>query len=181
MPLFAYSVARGYYYSEKKGAVKKYAFNIAVFAIVSQLPYHFFVKNTLNIGATWLLSILLLYFLMQERRGGVKFAACMGVILATWFVPVDYGLGGVLYPLCFYLFLLRARKPLWAFAGTSALFVVSVLLYGSHGLMQVFTMLCVPVLLLLERWDDSIHINKRFFYAFYPVHIAILLLIKSFI
>jgi hypothetical protein len=181
MPLFAYCVARGYYYSEQKGKVKKYALNMTAFALVSQLPYHFFVKGTLNIGATWLLSILLLFFLMKERRHGVMFAACMGIFLLSVFIPVDYGLCGVLYPLCFYLFILRARKPLYVFAGTAALFAIYTAQNGSSGLTQVFTMLTLPVLLLLERFDGLVHINKRFFYAFYPVHITILLIIKSII
>jgi hypothetical protein len=180
MPLFAYSIARGYYYSEQKGKIKKYALNMTAFALVSQLPYHFFVKNTLNIGATWLLSILLLFFLTKERMNGIMFTACMGVFIISVVVPVDYGLFGVLYPLCFYLFMLRTRKPLYAFAGMAVLFAAYAIQNGSSGLSQVFTMLSLPALLLLERWDGLAHINKRFFYVFYPAHIAILLLIKSF-
>ena len=35
MPLFAYSVARGFYYSDTKGKAKRYARNLLIFAVVS--------------------------------------------------------------------------------------------------------------------------------------------------
>ena len=38
MPLFAYSIARGYEYSRQKNTIPRYVKKLAAFAAVSQLP-----------------------------------------------------------------------------------------------------------------------------------------------
>lgn len=175
MPLFAYSIARGYYYSEKKGEIKKYICNILAFSIISQLPYHYFVEGMLNIGTTWLLSITVIY--LSEKKE-TFLASCVGI--GALIIPVDYGLYGVLFPLCFYLFIFRTRKPLYAFIGITVLFAVYVALNGSGGLIQIFTIIAFPAYLFIERYDKKVHIDKNFYYIFYPAHITILIMIKTF-
>lgn len=59
MPLFAFCIARGYYYSKQKGTLIKYTKNLLLFAVISEVPYLFSFEG-LNIGVTWLLSIILL-------------------------------------------------------------------------------------------------------------------------
>ena len=39
MPLFAYCIARGFYFSEQKGTTGRYARNLFLFAAVSQVPF----------------------------------------------------------------------------------------------------------------------------------------------
>ena len=66
MPLYGYCIARGFYYSELKNTtIKKYARNIAIFAVISQIPYSYVTlkyvnKFYLNIGFVWLFSIIIL-------------------------------------------------------------------------------------------------------------------------
>ena len=181
MPFFAYSIARGFYYSNQKGTVKKYIRNMAIFALISQVPFHFFVSNRLNIGVTWLLSLFLLDSLVNQRELYKKIIVFIGVFMSSYIINIDYGLYGVLFPLCFYFFLFSKRNILLMVLSFSALFGFYLIISNGTGTIQVYTFFCIPLLLLTEPYDHYIKINKYFFYLFYPVHIAILELISRFI
>ena len=61
MPLFAYSIARGYEYSRQKNSMPRYIKRMVVFTAVSQVPYYLMAGDGWNIGLTWLFSLLLLF------------------------------------------------------------------------------------------------------------------------
>lgn len=86
MPLFAYCIARGFDHYKKTGNMKKYFKNIAIMAILAQIPFtilkykmsvyyntlanspekiSIFSKFVLNIGFTWLVALGLLLILKQ--------------------------------------------------------------------------------------------------------------------
>lgn len=113
MPLFAYCIARGFYYSDNKGTLNRYAKYLTVFAVLSQIPYYFFMPDRFNIGFTWLLSLPVLYVVSCEikRRNikeplnklvGVSYAAIILIISITAvLLPIEYNLTGVLFPTMF--------------------------------------------------------------------------------
>ena len=60
MPLYAYCIARGFYYSKQHHTLKRYIIRMLILSLASQLPYYWMCGAGLNIGFTWLFSLLLL-------------------------------------------------------------------------------------------------------------------------
>ena len=121
MPLFAYAIASGYYFTSRKGTFPKYLLQIAIFTAVSQVPFwlirelvgiHYF---GFNIGATWFLALLVLHGVFARRSPSAvpilfwQIAGIVAVGLAL-IIPVDYGIYGVLYPLACYPVVLALRN-----------------------------------------------------------------------
>lgn len=191
MPLFAYCVAQGFYYSEKKETTKKYARNLLLFSVASQIPYGFWKQGLfpLNIGFTWLLALCLMKggavlakapSAAKEELSFCRWKACaiITVIMAVATLgPIDYGLYGVLFPVAFYMTVFRWNKPQFIFLGMAVLYALYVLMGGS--LVQVFSLIAWPMLLIARRYDDKIRVPRRFFYWFYPVHITVLLILRE--
>ena len=182
MPLYAYCIARGFYYSEEKGTTMKYARNIFLFAALSQIPYTILSMWVigdfrLNIGFTWLLSLFLLKSLISEKRPLQLGVMCVLLFLIGLVLPIDYGLYGMIYPTVFYLFMYRIDKPQYSFVGMAILYALYIGMGG--GAIQIFSLIAFPTLLLAKKYDEKVKINRLFFYYFYPLHIAALLIIKG--
>lgn len=182
MPLFAYCVARGFYFSNQKGTLPHYIKNMAVFAAVSEIPYAVASygngKIGLNIGFTWLLALALLYAVTRRDKLGAYISVIIGVFLLSLFAPVDYKIYGVLLPTIFYLSFYCYKRPAYGFYGMCGALVLYMLAVGKSSAMQIFSLAAFPLLLLLVRYDDKVRLPKRFFYWFYPAHLSVLLAIK---
>lgn len=128
MPLFAYCIARGFFYTNNKG--KYFAYMIA-FAAISQVPFHYMriagrggVISFDNIGATvieafslgahynimvtWLLAMIFLLGLnrfISKRCDGLLLTAAflMAPIIVSFHLAFDFGLYGVILPALFYV------------------------------------------------------------------------------
>lgn len=193
MPLFAYCIARGFYYSQQRGSFRKYILNMLVFALISQLPYYMMDGNSLNIGFTWLFSLLLLSAAVKVRETmkdaedklEVICKAILGfsfILAASHHLPIDYDMYGVITPLFFYMLIVRNKETtanyVFALLAGWALYVF--LEEGSPGSMaQLISVASAFVLTVSKPLDSKIRMPKWFFYAFYPAHIAILVFIKE--
>jgi len=182
MPLFAFSIARGFYYSRKKNIknFNKYAKNLLLFSFLSQIPYHFFKPGHFNIGFTWLVSLYLLKVLTTKQYVLVKIILSIIIFVFIIFLPFDYGLYGVLYPLAFYLFFFKQYKPYYAFIASAVLFAVA-MLQSNNAHLQAITLLAVPLIVFFSKHDRMFVLPKQFFYIFYPTHISFLLIAAAFI
>lgn len=176
MPMFAYSLARGYEYSRQNGTVQRYIKRIVIFTVFSQYPYFLMVKSGWNIGATWVLSLLL--FVVVEKWAESPLRACIGiftVVAVAYVLNVDYGVYGVLMPFIFRLNI----KSYDRFLYSVLLWAIYTIMVGTVGIIQIFSCLAVPLLYAMEPQDKKIHIVGTFYYLFYPLHIVVLLAIKS--
>ena len=136
MPLFAYAIATGYYFTTRQSATTatiaelpdasevlpapndrrflKYLLHMAIFAAVSQFPFYFFFAAmgistiSLNIGFTWTLALIVLHGVFSRKPFWI--AAAIIAIITSIMVPMDYGLYGVLYPLACYGIVLAVRS-----------------------------------------------------------------------
>lgn len=176
MPLFAYGIARGYGYSRENGTLKKYLANMSVFAAISQIPYYLVAGRGMNIGFTWILSLLLLISLDRADENCFETSlACLGIFSAVALLNVDYGVYGVLMP-----FAMRQQQS------KSRMFFRMVILWALYvllndigtGLVQAAACAAVPLLALLEPIDGKIRLPRKFYYVFYPAHLLVLYLIK---
>ena len=181
MPLFAFALARSFR-NAGHGSImdfKPYFYRLLIFAGVSQVPYSFAFSG-LNIGFTWLLSFALLcviahYEKIDRRVAGVVLIC---VCAASVIFPVGFGLSGVCYPVLFYLCYYKFRKSHYVITGAAALFAVSIIIDGL-GLIQGFTILAIPLVAYYSKHDNIRIFPRWFFYAFYPAHIVLLLLLNS--
>ena len=179
MPFFAYAIARGFFYSKKKNTLSKYLKNLLIFSLISQIPYFLLhPEGTLNIGFTWLFSLIILIELeskepILKRILTIAIACCLSI-----FFPVSYGLYGVLFPILFYCTLIKKKEPLTSFYLSFFLWIVFFLLTNGENIYQIFATLSIPLLLLAIKYDRKIKLPKSFFYLFYPAHLMLIYLLK---
>lgn len=187
-PIFCFFLVEGFFKTRSR---MKYALRLLVFALLSELPFDLavrgvrFLKPSRFIYAVWdmqnvmftLLIGLLTIWAMEwirskikvpDKRVGVAVSiACCALIGALglclgWFFKVDYGLWGVLTIIVIYAF--NSNLVLKCLFGYCALFVTDA------G--------CLLGFLLLLLYDgEKGKQNKYFFYAFYPIHLAMLFIV----
>lgn len=193
MPLFAYCVARGFYYSKKNGTVFKYLKNLTIFSIVSQpIPIILFwflkVRSEfyLNIGFVWLFSVIVLYSIESIKfpiteKSFIKILPIVAVVVLTFIVKMEYGLYGVLFPLIFYFFAFKTYNPIICFLASFVIYLMycrirDVDTIGEWN--QFLAMFAVPLAFFLSRVDGKVKLPGRFYYWFYPAHLYVLILIR---
>jgi len=201
-PIFAFMAVEGYFHTR---SFKKYILRMLLFAVLSEIPFDLMYGGTWfypvhqNVLWTFLLGLLGVWLMEQVRKKGktwMYLLVCVlvvpaGLVLGT-LCMVDYYGVGVLTVFVFYF--LHGRKW-WCFLGQlAALYWLNVELLG--GLMypvQFFGMefeLCQQGLALLAlipiwlyRGRQGYH-SKPFqylCYAFYPVHMLLLVVVLNFI
>ena len=201
-PIFAFMAVEGYFHTR---SFKKYILRMLLFAVLSEIPFDLMYGGTWfypvhqNVLWTFLLGLLGVWLMEQVRKKGktwMYLLVCVLVVLAGLvlgtFCMVDYYGVGVLTVFVFYF--LHGRKW-WCFLGQlAALYWLNVELLG--GLMypvQLLGMefeLCQQGLALLAlipiwlyRGRQGYH-SKPFqyiCYAFYPVHMLLLVAVLNFI
>ena len=201
-PIFAFMAVEGYLHTRN---FKKYMLRMLLFAVLSEVPFDLMYGGTWfypvhqNVLWTFLLGLLGVWLMEQVRKKGktwMYLLVCVLVVLAGLVLGtlcmVDYYGVGVLTVFVFYF--LHGRKW-WCFLGQlAALYWLNVGLLG--GLMypvQLFGMefeLCQQGLALLAlipiwlyRGRQGYH-SKPFqylCYAFYPVHMLLLVVVLNFI
>ena len=201
-PIFSFMAVEGYFHTR---SFKKYILRMLLFAVLSEIPFDLMYGGTWfypvhqNVLWTFLLGLLGVWLMEQVRKKGktwMYLLVCVlvvpaGLVLGTLCLVDYYGVG-VLTVFVFYF--LHGRKW-WCFLGQlAALYWLNVELLG--GLMypvQLFGMefeLCQQGLALLAlipiwlyRGRQGYH-SKPFqylCYAFYPVHMLLLVVVLNFI
>lgn len=190
MPLFAYSVARGFYYSNQHSTVKNYIMKMLILSVVSQLPVQLMTGEGLNICFTWTASLLLLIVCTKEYE--MQWKRVLSIIVAFFIVfihielnifPVDYGISGVALPLLFYLLIVSKKEGVMDYVVVLLIvWIIYVLCERSvSSVAQIFSIPSAFILTVSKKYDNKIKFPKWVFYAFYPVHIMMLLAIKHFV
>lgn len=199
MPIFAFLLVEGYFHTSN---LKKYAGRMALFAVLSELPFNLAIGGRVffpihqNILWSFLLSLWLLHRNERAKATGKLWrriltgaaSIALGTVLGL-VTFVDYHHVGILTVLVFYFF--RGRKW-WHFAGQAlCLWYLNTEVLG--GLVYEFTLfgqvlsihqqsfaLLALVPIWLYRGGQGHHSKafQYFCYAFYPVHLLILGLVR---
>jgi len=199
MPIFAYMVAEGCYYTKDR---KKYFLTVFLLALVCQtVDYIYSGSLRLGILVTFSLSIALVYSLQymkeqvfSDESSSVEKCQSIAIFLSvvaavyvlTRFVSVDYGFHGCMLPV--YAEALRQNRvnkssllekvdmPSYrVLAFAAGLLILSV---NSSGI-QIYS-LCSVLLLMLYSGKRGKKKMKWFFYIFYPTHLLVLEAIRFF-
>ncbi len=182
-PIFAYMIAEGCLYTKNR---KKYILTMALLAIGCQVVGYIFSKTLYQcILVTFSLSILLIYaYSGAVKKGTAKsYAVLLLALLGTFFLTevlpqvlkhtdyaVDYGFWGVMLPLFAYIGADKKQKLFYFAAGV-------LLVAASFGGLQWFSLITIPILALYSGKRGKIKM-KKFFYIYYPVHLAAIYLIS---
>ncbi len=182
MPLFAYGVASGFAHTS---SFNKYIKRMAVFAIISQLPFLWMFELAfgktfaLNIGFTFLIALGCLWLIKnaEQQAQSIKMGNYVMVSLLLILAEVlhcDYGIYGIGVVYIFYQYGVKRENQSVAYVLFSLFTLVYSLMYGN--LLQIYAILAIVFIMLVKN------INFRglryFFYIFYPLHMLILVLIK---
>ena len=173
-PIYAFLLTEGFQHTHDR---RKYALNLLAFALISEIPW-----NLLH-GGTWLYETQNVFFTLflgllcmivyEKYREDMPKQICFLLIIAVTaiFLKADYGLKGVGF--IFAMYLLREKSAPQMFVATAFL---SGHIFYTFGVMSAF----IPINLYnQERGFIRGKFWKYAFYAFYPVHMLILYLIKK--
>ena len=198
-PIFAFLLAEGYCHTHD---VKKYLLRLLIVALISEIPFNFmtgggwFYPFHQNVLFTFILGLLAVWAVDSVRKkhgdGWQALLTLLGVglgsVIAGTITFVDYFAAGPLTVLIFYLFrgsrwwqrLLQFLGMYWLNCVAMGGLTVPLTLFG-HSFdfpQQGFAMLAlIPIWLYRGQHGPYNKTIRAVFYFFYPVHIAVLVLL----
>lgn len=173
-PIFCFLIVEGFLHTR---SVKKYALRLAVFAIISEVPFDlaFFHKALYwgyqSVYLTLLIGLLVIAGVkhFENQKYMQVMIAVFGIVLA-FLLRTDYYGFGVLLILLLYIF--RNNGELKVLSSG-----LNFLLLGTSE----YPALIAFIPIHFYNGKRGLKINKYVFYAFYPVHLFILYLIATYL
>ena len=172
-PIYCFFIVEGLLHTR---SVKKYIARLAVFAVISEIPFDYalmgrFTIQYQNVFFTLTLGLACIWgFQELEKRmqeGFIQTILKVAVLAATYgaaeLLHTDYGGFGV--AMIAILYLLRKKKLMQCVT-------------GAIGFSWEITAPLAFVLLYFYNGEKGKQMNKYFFYAFYPVHLAALAAVR---
>lgn len=189
MPIMCFFVAQGYYHTRN---VKAYLLRMAVFALISQLPFYFnhittmpcgfwdFIKGNVygtNVIVTLFMGLLALCIAKCEKLVPmIRIILCAGCIYLT--KHSDWRLFGVMWVLAFGLFYGDFKKQAAAFVIIAL--VRTLRMENAFSMVIQFAVVLALPLLVMYNGEKGRQ-SKYGFYIFYPAHLALLAIVKHFV
>lgn len=173
-PIFAFLIAEGFAHTRNR---RKYFGLLLGFAIVSEIPWYLLngADGTHNVMFTLALGVMALATFEKLKKEGTL--CICAILLIAWFATwsgVDYEWRGVLIIVIFYL--LGTSKATFPFSKMVQLLCAFPLMmhYGIIG-----AMLACMVIFLYDGTRGFVKgkVWKYVFYAFYPLHLAVIRII----
>jgi hypothetical protein len=202
-PIFAYLIAIGY---SKTNSVFKYFCRLLMFGIISQLPFSlvfnkqtsmnslydfisFFIGSPiphLNVFFTLAIGLLAIHVWDKGDSKTSKTIAVFALGIAAEAFYMDYGIYGVAMILAFYIYRYNKIKTILSQVVVYILFNMSqIFLYmyeikgASINLVWFIQVLSLLALIFIFKYNGKKGKDIRYiFYAFYPVHLLVIGLIK---
>jgi TraX protein. len=200
-PIFCFLLAQGFVYTRNR---KKYTLRMLIFALVSEWPYHLWLygraryvwEDSFNVFFELFLGLLAIACVNKaikviRNREAIKtewwkipvFTLCAaGIVYIAEFFNTSYGAYGILLIIGFYL--AKENKILLGLviAATTVGYVAETVIDKgvevSLVLQRYAILACFPI--LLYNGKKGWNMPKYIFYVFYPLHILILYLIKTY-
>ena len=177
-PIFCFLLVEGFLHTKN---LKKYAFRLFLFALVSEIPfdlafYHTaFYPDSQNVFFTLFIGLLVIscnhsFDDILKDKPGIRLICRAAVIVAgmgiAWYLKTDYSYIGVAAIALLYHF---RNNPIIAAADACLL-----LMFSSS--MEISSFVCLP---LIRAYNGKRGLSLKYiFYLFYPVHLLILHLIS---
>ncbi len=168
-PLFCFLLVEGFLHTKN---VKKYAFRLLLFSIISEIPFNLAVFDTIfhpnaqNVFFTLFIGLCVLYSLdrMTEKLPAnllpLRYLAVFAGMCTAILLKTDYDAYGIL--LIALLYELRNNRK------RQCIFGAFLTLFNSYTAFLSF------LFILAYNGKRARQLSKYFFYAFYPVHLLLL-------
>lgn len=171
-PIFAFLIAEGYRHTRN---IMRYAGRLLLLAVLSEpcFDYLFYEQPVFwghqNVFFTLALGVLTLYFCDRTWSKSMKVANVVLMMLIAEVLRTDYNSMGILMIVFFFYFYENLWQMWLAVGAQNVLLMGRVQMFGALGL--------IPISFYNgKRGKDW----KLFFYLFYPVHLIVLAVIRSF-
>lgn len=168
-PIFCFLLTEGFIHTRNR---VRYGRNLFLFALISEIPWNFMFSDTWtyvkqNVFFTLFLGYLgLCAFEYFRKMPWMQLLSLLALLLAAVKLNADYGWKGYIFVLLIYL--LRNEKAAQTVVGSCWL---------SYEWKACFAFLSINMY-NGERGFIRGKASKYLFYAFYPVHIAVLVIIR---
>ncbi len=190
-PIFCFQLVVGY---ENTKDIKKYALRLIAFALISQIPFKYFLdifaggSLELNVCFTLLLGLLALLVYDKIPNIFLKYISIFIILIVAYYTKVDYGAWGVFLILFIYIFCpnkyvssnninKNAKNFIFIF-GFLSLCIINycglIGLVSNIMLIGIILFSFLPSILMLLYNGKKGPSLKYLFYAFYPVHLILL-------
>ena len=178
--LFAWLIANGARYTKN---IDRYIKRLLIFALISQIPYSlaFYVlgaEQALNIFFTLALGLIAIKFIKQTDNYKVWAAAIIVTSLIAELINSDYGALGVLSISLFYVFYNNIGQTA---VSQTILYLLFSLLNPQNNISIIQPAALISLAFIKEYNGKSGPRFKYLFYAFYPAHLVVLILLKIFV
>lgn len=182
-PIFAFLLVEGI---EHTKSIPKYIFRIGILAIISEFIYDLAFHNAIlefsgqNILFELFLGLLILWlykFLIEKKkREFIAFPLFFAVIISI-VLNFDYGVGGIL---CIFLFYLGRAKEEWKKYLIYFFAILMTVLNITDPTIMTLQLYSLLALIPIMMYNGKIgyKFSKYLFYAFYPLHLVVLYVVK---
>lgn len=194
-PIMCFFIAEGYYHTSN---LKKYALRLGIFALISHIPFYYFMKGQLPItfdnGIQFKLQTSVIYTLFlglislmvwNNEKLSETVKRILIIIICVMAIPGDWSFIGVLWIFFFGINRSDFKKQIQSFCIIALPIVVSPLImlisHNSNWYYQIFQIGILLAIPLLAKYNGKPGGNKNskwLFYIFYPLHLLIIGLIK---
>jgi hypothetical protein len=178
-PLFAWVLAQNWKRQKLSSSGKPLITRLLLFGIIAQLPYMiFFNKLDLNILISFAL-VVITFTQIRKAQANKKIVIMILGLVAGQLWGVDYGWYSVACPLLMLNLKGKGNRMWWI----SWILINTIYAATSGYFLQVFAILTPLILAYHNPAKDQkpTEIEKKFFYYFYPLHLASLAAIRSII
>lgn len=171
-PIFCFMLSEGFMYTSDR---KKYLIRLFIFAVISEIPFDlaasgkWFELADQNVMWTLLIGLIVLTGLEKYSNNfALQMLCILGGSVAAFICRVDYSFYGILMIAVFYLCRENHYK----------MFIIIMFLLMVQGEAEAFGILSIPFIMAYDADKEEKKLPKYFFYAFYPVHLLALYIIK---
>lgn len=184
-PIMCFFIAEGFHYTRN---VKKYAFRLFLFAVISHFAYNFafaipllpFSEGSVldQTGVIWalflgLVSLIITYAPKEKLSDAAKYFLIALCCIAA--VPANWSCIAVLVVLNFGINRSNFKKQMIGMMVCVSVYALVYCLTENvpYGLIQLMAVLAIPVLKLYNGQKGTLKGMKWFFYIYYPLHLVI--------
>lgn len=199
-PIFCFLIVEGYLWTKN---VYKYMLRLGIFSVISEIPFDLAKSDRLfdwlhqNVYFTLLAGLLCVWALDKFRLKWQSPLIILAACLAIHFGKTDYGVGGVLMILGYYIFY-NSKPAKYIFEGVCNIFIYTKItetapyiftarsieagarmLFLNRNLAQGYAIFAfIPMSFYNGKRGLSNEFIKYFFYAFYPLHHLIIFIVR---
>ena len=177
-PIFCFLIVEGFHHSHSQF---NYLMRLLIFAFLSEIPYDlafsgkFFDFSDQNVFFTLAIGLAMIFCIEEYRSSRLYAIPMMLLFLAATFLKCDYGAGGVLLIIVFYL--TENSLPLRLLLATAVLYVFCGGIDESGNIAREMwgVIALIPISFYNGKRGPG---YKWIFYFIYPVHLLILFGLK---